>query len=85
MGMIYFSFSFQVRKTYVNHLKEALRFNFENCSQHSDVSGSESVEEMVQKWSSALEQKALRSCMISELYRTSMVLLVSSKLFPQVE
>ncbi|XP_054272176.1 uncharacterized protein LOC128992563 [Macrosteles quadrilineatus] len=67
-----------VRKTYVNHLKEALRFNFENCSQHSDVPGSESVEEMVQKWSSALEQKALRSCMISELYRTSMVSLIKA-------
>uniref|UniRef100_A0A1B6IJH8 Set2 Rpb1 interacting domain-containing protein n=1 Tax=Homalodisca liturata TaxID=320908 RepID=A0A1B6IJH8_9HEMI len=62
-----------VRKSYLNHLQQALSQNFKNWYKNTEELPECLVQELVNKWSLVLEQKAIRACMMSELYRRNMV------------
>ncbi|KAG8263833.1 hypothetical protein J6590_024063 [Homalodisca vitripennis] len=66
-----------VRKSYLNHLQQALSQNFKNWYKNTEELPECLVQELVNKWSLVLEQKAIRACMMSELYRRNMVSSVS--------
>lgn len=76
----YIVLSKQVRQSYVDHLRKALKENLKLGIHDSSDITSESVDEMADKWTSVLEHKALRTCVMSKPYRQSMVALVSLSL-----
>lgn len=64
-----------VRESYVKHLRQILKNNYEAwCKSQTEETMDSSY---VYHWATVLEQKALRACMVAELYQKSMISLIS--------
>ncbi|XP_024082706.1 uncharacterized protein LOC106661055 isoform X2 [Cimex lectularius] len=66
-----------VRNSYMLHLKRCLIKNFEKWSEASDSEARKPDESNIVKYAKLLEKKALRSCMLTNIYQKSMVQLIS--------
>uniref|UniRef100_A0A1B6CNU4 Uncharacterized protein n=1 Tax=Clastoptera arizonana TaxID=38151 RepID=A0A1B6CNU4_9HEMI len=65
-----------VRKSYTKHLKDTLAKNIAEWKK--TVESIDSIHN-IERWVSILEQKALRSCMLAELYQKTMIHMVRQK------